>query len=86
MTCTMRVAAATDAEIAAKIAEIRSVFEIAAAGPRQDLDAGDGRGAALVGAGGVGLDRLVADFDLNGLTYYYRGLRRQRRTRNWARA
>ena len=32
-----------------------------------------------------GLDRLVADFDLNGLTYYYRGLGGNA-TKNWAAA
>ena len=50
----VRVEAATDDEIAAKIDEIRSVFDIAAAGQRQDLAAGDGGSPALVGAGGRG--------------------------------
>ena len=67
-------AAATEAEVDAKIAEIQRVFEIAQPGRDKISHAGDRRGAALVGARGVGLDRLVADFDLNGLTYYYRGL------------
>ncbi|MGH2945606.1 MAG: L-arabinose isomerase family protein [Solirubrobacteraceae bacterium] len=69
-----RVTAVTDAEVAAKQAEIREMFAFAdpssdpIAGPIEDhqLD-----WAARVGAG---LDRLVADFELDGLTYYYRGL------------
>jgi L-arabinose isomerase len=69
-----RVAAATDADVAAKQAEIREAFTFAdpsadpIAGPIEDdqLD-----WSARVA---VGLDRLVADFDLDGLTYYYRGL------------
>lgn len=69
-----RVQAATEAEVEAKKAEARELFEFAEPGKdpiarpihEEDLD-----WAARVA---VGLDRLVADFDLDGLTYYYRGL------------
>ena len=46
------------------------------ADPSDDPIAGpiDRRAARLVGARRRGLDRLVADFGLDGLTYYYRGL------------
>jgi L-arabinose isomerase len=69
-----RVRQATDAEIAAKTAEIHRVFEIARPGrDRISMPVTEEalRWAARVA---VGLDRLVADFDLDGLTYYYRGL------------
>ena len=61
-----RVAAAGADEIGAKLATAREVFAIDADVPASDLD-----WAARVA---VGLDRLVADFALDGLTYYYRGL------------
>ncbi|MCU0504091.1 MAG: L-fucose/L-arabinose isomerase family protein, partial [Anaerolineae bacterium] len=74
-----RVRQVTDAEIAAKTAEIRRVFEIV--GERSSPTGRDKismpvteeslRWSARVA---VGLDRLVAEFDLTGLTYYYRGL------------
>ncbi|MBW4437935.1 MAG: L-fucose/L-arabinose isomerase family protein [Pleurocapsa minor GSE-CHR-MK-17-07R] len=69
-----RVQGATDAEIARKIEEIHSVFEIVGKGTdkiSQDVTPEALHWSAKVA---VGLDRLVADFDLNGLTYYYRGL------------
>ncbi len=69
-----RVATATPAEVEAKIAEIRRVFEIAQPGrDRISLPVTDEslRWSAQVACG---LDRLVADFNLNGLAYYYRGL------------
>jgi len=69
-----RVTAATPAEVEAKIAEIRRVFEIAQPGrDRISLPVTDEslRWSAQVACG---LDRLVADFNLNGLAYYYRGL------------
>jgi len=59
-------AAVTDIETEEKIASAREVFEIA-----PDVSADDLRWAARVA---VALDRLAADFDLQGLTYYYRGL------------
>ncbi len=61
-----RVPDADDAAVAAKIAEARQVFELAGNVGPEDLD-----WPARVA---VGLDRLTADFDLGGLTYYYRGL------------
>ncbi|MBV9050537.1 MAG: L-fucose/L-arabinose isomerase family protein [Solirubrobacterales bacterium] len=68
-----RVAAASAREVAAKLEEIREMFALtdpsadAIAAPIEDdqLDF-----SARVA---VGLDRLVADFALDGLTYYYRG-------------
>jgi len=69
-----RVARVSDAERDSKLAEIRDMFVLAdpsgdpIAAPIADdqLD-----WAARVAAG---LDRLVADFDLDALTYYYRGI------------
>ena len=61
-----RVATATAPEIQAKLDETRSTFDLAADVGPADLD-----WSARVA---VGLDRLTRDFDLNGLTYYYRGL------------
>jgi L-arabinose isomerase len=69
-----RVAQATDAERAAKEAEIRAMFDFAdpagdpIAGPIGDDELDWSVRVA------VGLDRLVADFELDALTYYYRGL------------
>ncbi len=56
----------TDAEAAAKRAEAESVFCLASTVNQEDFNWG-----ARVAAG---LDRLAADFALDGLTYYYRGL------------
>ena len=70
----VRVKSAQDDEVAAKIAEIKQVFEIAAPGKDKiSMPVTDEamRWSARVA---VGLDKLVEDFDLNGLTYYYRGL------------
>lgn len=69
----VRTAAATDAEIAAKQDEIRSMF--AFADPSGDPIAGPITPEQLAWSARVatGLDRLVGDFDLDGLTYYYRG-------------
>lgn len=70
----VRVAAATEAEIQAKIEEIRSIFNIVGKGRdkiSQDVTPEALHWSAQVA---VGLDKLAADFDLNGLTYYYRGL------------
>ena len=69
-----RVAEAAEAEVDAKIAEIQRVFEIAQPGRdkiSQPVTADGLRWSARVACG---LDRLAADFDLNGLAYYYRGL------------
>jgi L-arabinose isomerase len=69
-----RVAAVTEAERAHKDAEIRAMFELA--DPSSDPIAGPIEDAQLDWATrvAVGLDRLVADFELDALTYYYRGL------------
>jgi len=61
-----RVAGAGADEVGAKLATAREVFAIDPSVAASDLD-----WAARVA---VGLDRLVADFALDGLTYYYRGL------------
>src|SRR4029079_19726730 len=69
----VRVAAVTDDEAAAKEAEIREMFDSAApsdapiAGP---IEADQLDWSARVAAG---LDRLAGEFDLDALTYYYRG-------------
>ncbi|MBT3345082.1 MAG: L-fucose/L-arabinose isomerase family protein [Gemmatimonadetes bacterium] len=61
-----RVHEATEEEIDTKIEEIRSIFDVLTGVDEQTL-----RWSARVA---VGLDRLVRDFDLSGLAYYYRGL------------
>jgi len=68
-----RVAAASEAEVAVKIDEIHQVFDIAQPGRDKismPVTEDSLRWSARVA---VGLDRLVTDFNLNGLTYYYRG-------------
>jgi L-arabinose isomerase len=69
-----RVAQATDAERAAKADEVRALFDFA--DPSGDPIAGPIEDEQLDWAVrvAVGLDRLVADFELDALTYYYRGL------------
>ncbi|MCE5307699.1 MAG: L-fucose/L-arabinose isomerase family protein [Acidobacteriales bacterium] len=61
-----RVNAVTPSEIDEKLKTGREVFQLADSVTEENLT-----WAAKVAAG---LDRLVADFDLDGLTYYYRGL------------
>jgi L-arabinose isomerase len=69
-----RVAGVTDDEAAAKSAEIEAAF--AFADPSADPIAGPIEPDALDWSArvAVGLDRLVADFELDALTYYYRGV------------
>jgi L-arabinose isomerase len=69
-----RVAHAGDAEVAAKQDEIRAMFDFA--DPSADPIAGPIEAEQLDWSArvAVGLDRLVADFDLDALTYYYRGV------------
>ena len=69
-----RVARATDEEVSAKQAEIRAMF--AFADPSADPIAGPIEDEALDWSArvAVGLDRLAADFELDALTYYYRGI------------
>lgn len=61
-----RVEKVEDSALEAKLAETREVFDLADSVVEEDL-----RWAAKVA---VGLDRLVADFDLDSLAYYHRGL------------
>ncbi|MBI4891951.1 MAG: L-fucose/L-arabinose isomerase family protein [Acidobacteria bacterium] len=61
-----RVPAAAESVVAAKLEEARAAFTIDKSVVAEDLE--------WAGRVAVGLDRLVADFDLQGLTYYYRGL------------
>jgi L-arabinose isomerase len=69
----VRVAGVTDAERSAKEAQIRAMF--AFADPGEDPIAAPIEPEALDWSArvAVGLDRLVADFGLDALTYYYRG-------------
>jgi L-arabinose isomerase len=69
-----RVAAATAEEVDAKQAEIRAMFDFA--DPSDDPIAGPIEPEQLDWSArvAVGLDRLVDDFALDGLTYYYRGV------------
>jgi L-arabinose isomerase len=62
----VRVAQVTDDEVAARVALARELFDIDASVVEDDLAWG-----ARVS---VGLDRLVADFALDSLAYYHRGL------------
>jgi L-arabinose isomerase len=68
-----RVDAATPDEVEAKVGEIRDVFAFADPGldPIADEITPDRLDWSARVA--VGLDRLVSDFSLDGLTYYYRG-------------
>src|SRR5215217_4314964 len=69
-----RVARATGAEVSAKLDEIRAMF--AFADPSADPIAGPIEDDQLDWSArvAVGLDRLAADFELDALTYYYRGI------------
>jgi L-arabinose isomerase len=68
-----RVATATDAEVEAKLEEIREAFTFA--DPSADPIAGPVEPEQLDWSArvAVGLDKLASDFELDGLTYYYRG-------------
>jgi L-arabinose isomerase len=69
-----RVAQATDDEVRAKLGEIRALFDFA--DPSSDPIAGpiDDEQLDWSARVAVGLDRLVEDFALDSLTYYYRGV------------
>jgi L-arabinose isomerase len=69
-----RVQAAGDQAIRAKIDEIHSVFDIAQPGRDRISKPVTDEGMRWTARVACGLDQLVADFDLQGLTYYYRGL------------
>ena len=70
----VRVEAVTPKVLAAKKDEIKAIFDVAE--PGRDRISQPVTGEALDWAARVacGLDRLVDDFALDGLTYYYRGL------------
>ncbi len=70
----VRTASVSGAEIEEKIAQIYDIFDIAQ--PGRDKISMPVTDAAMQWSAkvAVGLDKLVSDFDLNGLTYYYRGL------------
>src|SRR4051812_15620810 len=69
-----RVAAVTAGEVEAKEAEIRAMFDFA--DPSADPIAGPIEPDQLEWSARVaaGLDRLAGDFELDALTYYYRGV------------
>ena len=69
-----RVEAADAGEIEAKVAEIREVFAFADPGADPIADEITPERLEWSARVAVGLDRLVADFALDGLTYYYRGV------------
>jgi L-arabinose isomerase len=70
----VRTAAVSGAEIEEKIAEIQSIFDIAQPGRDKISMPVTDQAMQWSARVAVGLDKLVSDFDLNGLTYYYRGL------------
>jgi L-arabinose isomerase len=69
----VRVDAATDDQVLAKIEQIRETFSFA--DPSSDPLAGPVTDEQLDWSArvAVGLDKLADDFELDGLTYYYRG-------------
>ena len=69
-----RVRAASADSVEAKIEEIRSTFEFMEPGADRISMAVTDESLAWSARVACGLDSLVADFDLSGLTYYYRGL------------
>src|SRR5262249_15142569 len=70
-----RVPSARDRAVGVKQRQTESIFEISHASPSDPLARAPKRGqmewACRVA---VALDRLVQDFELDGLAYYYRGL------------
>ena len=69
-----RVEQADDEEVARKGAEIRDVFDLADPGLDQIADEITSERFDWSARVAVGLDRLVADFALDGMSYYYRGV------------
>lgn len=69
-----RVAAVTETELARKVDEIKAVFDIAEPGRDKISMSVTDEAMQWSARVAVGLDKLVSDFDLQGLTYYYRGL------------
>ena len=68
-----RVDAADPADVERKGEEIRETFELAEAGADPIADEITPEVFEWSARVAVGLDRLVEDFELDGLTYYYRG-------------
>lgn len=68
-----RVESASDEEIERKGEQIRALFDLADPGLDPLADAITPERFGWSARVAVGLDRLVADFELDGLTYYYRG-------------
>jgi L-arabinose isomerase len=69
-----RVESAADDAVAAKGDEIRRTFDLAEAGTDPIADTITPEIFDWSARVAVGLDRLVGDFELDGLTYYYRGV------------
>ena len=69
-----RVESATAEAVAQKGDEIRATFDLAEAGVDPIADTITPEIFDWSARVAAGLDRLVADFDLDGLTYYYRGV------------
>jgi L-arabinose isomerase len=69
-----RVEAAADEAVAAKGEEIRRTFDLAEAGADPIADTISPEVFDWSARVAVGLDRLVEDFGLDALTYYYRGV------------
>jgi L-arabinose isomerase len=69
-----RVETASDAAIEAKGRELREMFDLADPGADPIADEITPERFDWSARVGVGLDRLVSDFALDGLTYFYRGL------------
>ena len=70
----VRVNAVTSSELEAKKQEIKSVFDVANPGRDKISQPVTDESFDWSARVACGLDRLVTDFDLDGLTYYYRGL------------
>jgi L-arabinose isomerase len=69
-----RVDKVTEREVKAKLREINDHFEIVKPGHDQISKPVTESGLRWSAQVACGLDRLVGDFDLQGLSYYYRGL------------
>lgn len=69
-----RVAKVKGTEVRNKVKEIKGVFDIAKPGRDKISKEVTQSGLEWSAKVACGLDRLVKDFDLQGLTYYYRGL------------
>ena len=76
--------AVTGAELEAKKLEINAVFDIAEAGRDKISVPITEEGFAWSARVACGLDRLAEEFDLQGLTYYYRGLNGNRFEQIWS--